>query len=388
MKSQYQLHFNSKLKLQDFCILHDDVLSILMEYPVLIIAFNLIINKIKAAIAINKANLKHFATNKEILQRVMIDLVWHYLLRARVFAFNNNLKDIYQSLKLEKTYISANDDATTADKSDEILKIMKSNLTLLANLENANIIEMEAAIAAFRAVLLSPDEAIKDRKALGTDLIPVLLKESDIITDNIGDLVESYLKDLFADWKEREKIGKDTGTRHQSIKIKYMDADTGALLSKVKTTIVNGNGDITLVFKSTKNGNVTAYSLKTGNWSITSEYLNYITDVKTNIGVFAGKIAKFEIKLQKKIQTGSLLITPLNKNTGDPMPNLHLTISSLNLTFDAGEDTVIICNEIPIGNYVGTITGTTIQPQTLNFSITPNTQTTLTFQVDPTPPIT
>ncbi|MEI8201370.1 MAG: hypothetical protein WCH34_00035 [Bacteroidota bacterium] len=298
MEAKLQRHFDSKLKLQDFCVINDDPLSLLIEYPVLIILLNLIINKIHAAVAINKANLKHFATNKEILQRVMVDIVWRYQLRARVFARNNNLPDIYQSLKFEKSYMLDNDDATVIDRAKEIMKIMKTHLSLLTNLTQANITEMEASIAACEENLLSPEEAIKDRKAYGTDLIPGLLKEADVVTDDIGDLVESYLEDLYPDWLVRAKIGKATGTRHQSISIKYLDAATKAPLKKVKTTITNATGTITQVFYSTKAGCVTIYSLETGNWTITSEYQNYITDTKANVGVFDKKVAKFEIKLQ------------------------------------------------------------------------------------------
>ncbi|MEI8205076.1 MAG: hypothetical protein WCH34_18810 [Bacteroidota bacterium] len=301
MKARHQRHFDAKLRLQDFCVIHNNALSNIFEYPVLIVLLNLIISKIQAAVAINKTNLKHIASNKDVLQKVMIDTVWRYQLRARVFARTNNLTKIYQALKYEKTYISANDDATVADKAEEIMKIIKSNLSHLIYITLANITEMETSILNYRNVLLSPEEAIKDRKSTGTDLISAYLKEADIITNDIGDLVESYLEDLYPDWLIRAKIGKPTGTRHQSIKIKYLDADTETPLKKVKITLTNASGTITHTFYSTKRGWITIYSLQSGNWTIISEFQNYITDIKTNVGVFDKKTIKFEIKLHTTI---------------------------------------------------------------------------------------
>ena len=297
MLATYQQHFLMLLRAQAFCVKYNIPLSLLQEYPQLIVAFNLILNKIQAAKSINETDITHFATNKEILQKVMFDLVYKYQRRARVFARNIPDNNLYASLKHPISYISNNADDVVADKSEEIKNIMKNNLLKLLNIENSMILEMEAAITAYRAELLSPKIAIEARKSLGTDPIPDLLKEADLYKIDIDDLVHSYLPDNAQEWDDTTIIGKPTGVRHQSAILHITDALTGVVLANATCTATNGID--TFVKKSSRSGWVRFYNLETDNYTFTLERKSNITVTLTNIGVDDIKLVKLEVKLQK-----------------------------------------------------------------------------------------
>jgi hypothetical protein len=185
-----------------------------------------------------------------------------------------------------------------ADIAEEMKNIMKKNLALLTNITPANIAEMDNEIAAYVNIIQKPKTAIKNRKSRGTDPIPRLLNSADIPKKNIGRLVQSYLPDLLDEWDAFARIGRSTSIRHTSIAIQCTEISTGIRLKNVRVTITNDMD--TLTKHTTRKGWVRFNSLENGIYSVTTEYHDYITDIRTNIGIIKDKMVRLDIKLKKK----------------------------------------------------------------------------------------
>jgi hypothetical protein len=70
-------------------------------------------------------------------------------------------------------------------------------------------------------------------------------------------------------------------------------------LRNVVATIVSNTES--RVSKSSKLGYVKGYSMEEGNWTITSEFAGYDTDVQRDVAIKAGKIVKLVIRMRKRL---------------------------------------------------------------------------------------
>ncbi|MEI8201568.1 MAG: carboxypeptidase-like regulatory domain-containing protein [Bacteroidota bacterium] len=333
-------------------------------------------------------NSMPITAEKNSLKALLSFIIWKFCLRASVQAADLEKHELESSLIITEFFILNLDDDTALTQAKVMLKIITDNISILTIIETEDVAAIQQAIDDYANYLNMPESVIKQKKAEGTDMLDQILNDIDKDKNKIGRLIHSYELPFAHDWDVANIIGKSTGTRHQSIKIKYIDADTDAPIKKVKTTITNASGTITHVFYSTKRGWVTIYSLETGNWTITSEYQNYVTDTKVNVGVFDKKLAKFEIKLQKitPTTTGSFLATCKNKDTNLPIYGLHGTITANNQVINANSDAQLLAENLIPGDYTILISGDNIITQTFHITITAGSQTTLIFPIDPTPP--
>ena len=300
MKSTDKLRLDSLHRIQNLCDIYAVMLALILEFPPLRALLDAIVLKIEVARAINLQNITNFTTNKEITCVTMIETVYKYMLRGAIKAAELGLPLLEKSLSVPKTYLSHNDDSTIAVKCTEIKDILKTNIAILVNILPADITTMEAAIKAYTLALDAPKEAIDKRKNFGTTSVNKLLNQADPTKINIGKVFHSYFDpDVAAAFDLAAKIGKPSGRRKMSIAIRFVDADTGIPVLNVKTTVIKDT--ISFEKLSSKTGWIHHYSLEVGTWSATYENNMYFGGSITNIPVDLKKVARYNIKLRKKI---------------------------------------------------------------------------------------
>lgn len=298
MKSTEELRFDALIRARDFCILNNIALSAITEYAALKALLDSCIANIISARAINMADISNFAVAKSIAMNTMVDAVFKFMLRGAVKAAEINNADLEHLLNHPITYFQIHDAATVGVRCTEIKNIINTNIGVLTNIEPADVLAMEAAIAAFELLLNAPKEAIDNRKALGTARIKELLDISDAPRNNIGKVIYSYLPILVNGWVKAITVGISSSVRHTSIVIKFTDEMTGVVLKNVKCTF---NNELeTIVKMSTKRGYARVFSLLTGNWSAKCEHPVYTTQTIVNIGVDDLHIARYAVVLKKK----------------------------------------------------------------------------------------
>ncbi|MEI8201591.1 MAG: hypothetical protein WCH34_01170 [Bacteroidota bacterium] len=366
-----------------FMALYDTQLQLILIYDTEKDLFVALMTLLDLALLKESEDIREIAKNKAITRSAMITIMRPFVLAAIVQANQLHKFELENNLKNQLAALSKAESTRTFNIATDIKKLLQTNLSELTIITSANITTIGVGISAFEAIQNRPKQAIENKAAQTTAVIPDLLTQLTESKIRIGNLVEFGAPALLAEFKKAAKVGKPTGTRHLSLHIKFVFGMDKIPVKGIKCTIVSG--DTTHTKKSTARGLTQFHSLANAPWQITGEskiYNTIVEEVVTN----DNKIVRLEIQLHKINPTGDLLIIPLNKNTGDPMPNLHLAIPSINRAFDAGQNTQIVGTDIPVGNYEGTLSGTHIQDQNITFAITPETQTTITFNVDPTPP--
>lgn len=240
--------------------------------------------------------------DKQLDKEGMGDVVYKFMLRAAVRASLSTAegaKELASALNKPLTYITDANDQPAINRATDLKDLMKNNrTTIVTNITDDDVEEMEAAIDSFAGIKNKNKEAVEEKKAEGTDKIDDLLDEVDVPKGLIGKLVYSYLPKQAHEWELMIKVGKAAGIRHLDLVIKYVDDATGEVMRGVKATIACV--DSTLEETSSKLGYVRGYSMESANWSITSKKKGYKDDVKTNVGIGSdGKIVRMEVRMVK-----------------------------------------------------------------------------------------
>ena len=385
MKSFEELRLAALIRAQDFCNNHSADLATITEYPPQKAALDDAIIKITTARAINIENLSHIAVNKEEVQTQLIDLIFMYMLRAAVKAHEIPDVNLEASLSFPKTYLSINDDATVGVRAEEIKNIIKTNLTALTNIPPADITLMEDAILAYNNVLLAPKEAIDNRKATGTDIIPILLNQADIPKNMIGKLITSYLSSLVNGWEVAIRVGTPSGTRHTSIIIRCFDAEAMVPVINVNITFSKDGAPFTKT--SNKLGYVRCYSMEVGTWSATTDNSIYQSINLDNIPVNDKKVLRYDLKLIKKnpLKTGGFNFTIVSLYDGKKLPAINLKLMSSGKTYITDQMGVVFDTDVVVNTYEATIFHNTIVTKNISVTITENNTTQMIIPVDDNP---
>lgn len=312
MNHPQQNRYDAFLRGQGFIDNHPTELADIDEMPTLLLMFANIILKLQAARHQQSADTTVFAPNKDSLKIIMAAIVYKYSLRTSVKA--HLIHNLPLELGLDKpiTYITLANDDTAADRAFELKELMRINLTPLGNITLANITEMEEAIASFKTANPIPKEKIKDKHDFGTDLIPGLLDEADVVKNLITKLIHSYLSpELAKNWDDYITVGKTTAVRHISIAIQVTDSIGNMPLKGVLTTSASTTETISIL--TSDRGSARLYSLINALWDITAEYPGYISQTITNVATIEDKVAHVIIKLVK--------IVPPPTDENPPQPN-------------------------------------------------------------------
>jgi hypothetical protein len=364
---------------------HDAELTTIVLYAVLKAKYGDIFAKITTA------RLKQFEQTGDItalkmaLKSIMLNTVYKFMLRSSVQAFNLDKTDLYTSLNKPIYFLSQGSNNDAIGHCTDMLKIMTDNASTFTVLQPADLTDMDTAIENFTNILAKPKAKIKTKKAEGTDPIPGLLNDLDLIKEQIGKLILSYLSHLSHTWEVAIKVGQPTGIRHTSLAVRFLEAATLVPLAKIKVTITRGPNSI-IKYSSVK-GWVRLFNLDNGNYNITAEHETVETNTLTDIGIDNKRIVRLEVRLMKKKpidpeeNKGSFLITAVDEATGNPVHSLQLSIPILNLTLNSDPDAQFFADALPPTTYHATISGDNIQTKDITITILPNRQTDLTIPV-------
>ncbi|MEI6122451.1 MAG: hypothetical protein WCQ95_02365 [Bacteroidota bacterium] len=282
---------------QNICAQHIAILATVPEYLIEKTIIEDLMVRIETAKRNNTRDNTPQAKVKTIAFNFMINTINKFRLRASVKANQLNAVGLESALTHPISNIRVIDDSTSATKAESLKEIMKTNLGILTNLTNADILEMENAILEFRAVLYSPQFASKNNKTEGTMLIPELVKEAQKHSNLVGRILLSYIPEATLAWETATRIGKSTGVRYISVAVHFAEANSGLQIKNVKATFTDGKNTITKF--STVRGWVRISSMQQGSWDLTYEHATFLPGTKTRIVIQPNKMAKVQIKLQK-----------------------------------------------------------------------------------------
>ena len=298
-------------------------------------------------------------------------------------------------LSLDKpiSYFSKGEDILIIQRCSEQKEIMKNNVATLTDITPANITMMEAKIQDFIAIHDKPNDSKKMKKVHATEPIHDKLNEIDGPKNILGKIVYGYLPDLISEWNEISRIGDSEGLHHTSLFVQYTGFDTGIHLKNVQCTLTDGITTITK--KSSIKGWVRFYSLNPGEWTLTSTYMGYETDVLDKIGTDKDRIVNLEVKLKKKsldddgttppdpeTTTGILDLFVFDKENSEPLGGVRYVIDDqkrINTTDEDGEGYEDLL--LP-GNHTGILYMDGYVDQSFTFSILAGETTTINLYMD------
>ena len=297
MNKHYDGLYKTDLKVQGFITEHEAEFTAIPEFVVEINKFNNNVTKAEEGMQAQMVDIKSITFEKKIVRDFAIATVIKFALRASVKADQVGEEELCNALDVPVSTLKKMTDEDLSLKLEEMKERMKNNLTILTNLTTDDIDEMEDEIGNYNDIKLEPQEAIDKRKTKGTEKAKRFIDHAESQKKNIGKLIKSYFFNLVNDWEGVIALDDSTGIRHESIEITYKDLAVDVVLRNVKSTITDGIK--TTIRKSSPLGYVRVKSLENGNYTITSEYPGYVTDVRNNIPIEDGKILRIEIKLTK-----------------------------------------------------------------------------------------
>ena len=376
MTALNELRLAALIRLQQLCDTLVLLLTPIEGYSDLKIALDKAIKKIKNARAINQASIKDKAQLKKDALSAMVTIVTHFLQIAQIKAFNAGTTNLMAALNFSKNYLNRADDNEANVRAEEIKNIIKGNLSVLTNILPADITEMEEAIAYYILFESAPKDAIDYRKVKGTDPIPNLLRKAEIPRDYIGKIFYSSLPEYADQYEKAIKVGKPTKKRHVSAIIKYLDAETGVVMRKVKTTFALGKKKHTKL--STRKGTARFTALPKGNYSLTSEHKGYLPVLKNNVAIADKHILKLTITLQKIVLQSFLQVKVSEKETASPLHDVKLLIPEIGLSIPTNENGIAQKPNLPPATYQALLTLPGYRD--IDFTFTINAQQTLKLE--------
>jgi 5-hydroxyisourate hydrolase-like protein (transthyretin family) len=327
-------------------------------YGPLILRFN------NTMLLIDAAKQKQFEETQDITwdkgyhRKLAAQTIWKFSNRGAAQAFNLNMPDLAKALDKSLTFILKGRASEVYGKANNLYLKMKEYETELDEIEAADFASMVTVLKDFKKVLTAPRDEIKERKTEGTDPIPGLLDEMDVIKGHIGKVIQSYFSHLYEAWLEVIKVGKPEAMRKTALVAFITDAATGVPMRKVKVTLKKG--DIVIEKKTTKKGYVRFYSLESGNYTLIAEYPEYDSFYKDTIGIDDKHIEKMLIGMKlevvfKKAETakGQLSLTAFDKETGLPLDGVVVSIPFVNHNFTTAMNGLDFLSGLMPGNYQG-----------------------------------
>jgi hypothetical protein len=345
----------------------------------------------------NKMNLIVVAKQKQFEQTGYItgdkgyhknlvgETIWKFANRGSSQAFVLNKPDLAAALDKPLGFILRGKGGDVLGKATDLYNLMKQNESILTEIKVADFTEMEDVLKDYNDILNAPKEEIKEKKTEGTDPIPGLLDEVDVIKNHIGKMIQSYFAHLYSKWVEIIKVGSPMGVRKLVLVALFTDETTKVELRRIKVTMAKGEN--TFVKYSSKKGYVRFYSLENGNYALTAEHNEYKTFSKADIGIDENHIEKLEVKLQLNevsdsdtdTTTGILSLIVYDKETGEPLAGVINSIPALNHSNTTDEDGEDYADGADPGDYQGTLFCEGKKP--LNYTFTSEAGKTTTLKL-------
>jgi hypothetical protein len=235
-------------------------------------------------------------------KKVMARLAVKFGLRGAVSARNAGNHLLAEQLGHYVNYVLKAPKGVAAQRAGDIADALENNLSVCVNVTQPDVDSIKAAIIAFKAIETDPVSLIEEKKAAGTDLLPGLFKEADVIIENMYNLVYSYYAETDPALVNEFYLAMqiiDTGMHHTGLMALCVNADplpediTNAL-EKVEVKIV----ELNLIAHSDIMGLAGFVKVKPGIYHVTFSLEGFIT--KTIIIQFIrGRTKEIEVELQK-----------------------------------------------------------------------------------------
>ncbi len=342
-------------------------------------AFNDKLSEIETAKQRQFEQLAPITLDKSEHRQLLINSVFNFSNIGSLQAFNTGHNDLSLSLDHNIKYLSKPKADVLISRAKDLINIMSNNIAILTEITPADITDMEELLSNFIAVKDLPEHEIKQKKSEGTDPIPGLLDDMDVIKKKIGKFILTNFPAVYNTWKNENKVGKP-GVRPTSLIVRYIDAETAAILKKVTATMSNELAS--KVRKSSSLGFSRFYSLDSGNYTLTSEMEGYITDIRKHVGITDNKVVQIHIKLQKIEPTAALDLLVLDKLTTNPLANVQVSIPALNFKGATNDSGSLVKTGIPPASYQGTLYLDTYKKFDFTFTIKSTETLSLQFTLE------
>ncbi|MEI8203638.1 MAG: hypothetical protein WCH34_11530, partial [Bacteroidota bacterium] len=321
-------------------------------YLLLKAIFNQHMTALRKAILDQAKDTTVMYATKGQMKEALSTVIYNCSSKAYLQAFTLENFELTQLLDKSESYISDEDYEDAITLSKEQYNVMKDHEGILTILEPEDFDAMLLAISNLENYKEVPEQASEHKKSSGTDAIDPCLDLLDVDKKNLGKFVEQFFPAYYSDFELICKVGRPEGIRHISMIVSMRDSVGDFKMKDVICTLTNGAE--THVKKSTKNGTVRFLGLPNSLWNITLEYQGYASVEEENLVTEEGTITKFDVVMVKNAlnppTTGSVLITPINKDTNLLMPGLCLTVPSVSRTLNANDDGQIYGDGFAVGS--------------------------------------
>jgi hypothetical protein len=195
-------------------------LATIADYGPIKAAFDSKVTEIDEAHEAQKVETGGIEISADDLKREMALTTVKYGLRGAVKARQANEVEVVGRIHYRYTYIYYAGKNVAITRATDIRNALNDNLAICTNVTPADILVIDGAIAAYRAIADKPLAEQKTKKATGTDVLPGLFHEADAHLDNMYDLVYSYFFDTKPELVDELKLDMQiisTGGRHTGI---------------------------------------------------------------------------------------------------------------------------------------------------------------------------
>jgi hypothetical protein len=243
MKNQQRSELDAFNRVADFNTKHQTDLNTITEYQPEKTKFDAILLDIKNAGIAQTEN----GINQEITfaaKKTMADKVIKYCLRAGVIARSLQNMQLANKLQGSASHILKANKIDAIELATTKRDALKNNLSLLFNITEADITEIDHAIAAYNAIKDAPVETRQTIKSTATDLLPGYFTKASDVLDNMFDLVFSYFSDTRPDLVHEMEIAKQviaTGIRSTPVSFDCFDDDDGSAIKNYTVTDKSNN---------------------------------------------------------------------------------------------------------------------------------------------------
>jgi len=293
-----QARLDAFQRAQSFMTKYNDELVTVEEYGAEKTAFDEKVGEIEDAAQNEEVDTVVITEDKKVDREMVAEVMFKYMQRASMKGYQMGATELAAALDKPKGYIGEAKDGEVVTHSTEMKNLMRDNrVAILTNITADNITEMEGVIGDCAGIKGKNREAVKSKKANGTDVIVGLEDEADVPKLQVQKIVYGYFPARIAEWDLMVKVGKVPGIRHLDAVVKYVDDETGIVLYNVLATW--SKMDVSFTRLTTKLGYTRGYGLENGNWNITGELTGYVTSVLPTVGVEEGKIFRVVVRMKK-----------------------------------------------------------------------------------------
>ena len=286
-------------RIGQFNLKHTSDLATITDYAGEKTKFDTLVAAIIAAGLVQEDDASGNTKTSVFTKKAMAQVVIKFAKRGVVKARNANNLVLAEELDQPITYIMKATKTEAVQRAKDMRNAMNNNLITLTNITAANITQIDSAITAYDNVKDNPTIARQIKKAQGTLVLPPNYALTDVVVENMFNLVYSYFDDVKPAMVDELSLARqilNTGIRHTSVMVKVVD-EAGKIIPPASIKDVS-NGKIYTAEDKTDMVHVAKH--KAGHFHFTISAPGYV-EVDLEVDVKQGMSNEYTVKLVKSL---------------------------------------------------------------------------------------